>query len=483
MYPTLPKDFIWGFGTASYQVEGAVEEDRRGLSTWDVFCEKSGKIADGSSGEFACDTYHRTTEDIALLKSYNVKAYRFSVSWSRVIPSGGRDDPVNEKGLRYYIDLVDQLVAAGIQPVVTLHQWDPPQALHERYGGPLNKHEFVADFARYARLMFTSLGSKVKIWMTITEPLQIAINGYNKGIHAPGRSSDRSVSEEGDSSRECWIVGHSLLLAHATAVKIYREEFQEEDGGEIGITLYGEWGEPWDSDDERDHHARDRFLDFGLPWFADPIYHGHYPQSMRDQLGNRLPSFTPEEVDLVKGSNDFFGLDYYTSAFVKHRDAPPTPEDYSGNVERLQENSKGESIGPETESPWLRSHPDGLRKLLNFISDRYGHCKIYVAENGTSVKGEDDLPLEEALEDDFRCEFYRAHVDALVKARVEDSVDVRMYMAWSFLDNFEWADGYRVRFGVTYVDFKNGRTRYPKKSAKVLRELFAGLLAGGSSND
>ncbi|KAH6869679.1 putative beta-glucosidase [Thelonectria olida] len=472
---SLPKDFIWGFGTASYQIEGAIARDGRLPSIWDTFCEIPGKIADGSSGAIACDSYDRTADDIALLKQYGAKAYRFSISWSRVIPRGGRNDPVNEKGLQHYVKFVNDLLQAGIQPMVTLYQWDLPETLQQRYGGLLDKKEFVADFAQYARTVFKALSSKVKIWMTFTEPWIVSVFGYNRGVFAPGRSSDRSMAPEGDSSRECWVVGHNILLAHATAVKIYREEFKPTDRGEIGITLNCDWAYPFNPDDARDQAACSRFIDFFLGWFADPIYRGSYPESMKQQLSDRLPDWTLEEINLVKGSNDFFALDYYSSRFIKHKESPPTADDYLGNVELYWENIKGEAIGPESGLYYMRPNPQGMRKLLKWITDNYGP-KIYIVENGTSIKGENDLPISEAVEDTFRCEFYRSHIESVVKARIEDGVNVMAYMAWSLLDNFEWADGYGTRFGVTFVDFADNQRRYPKKSGQLMKELFAKYL-------
>ncbi|KAM0080966.1 hypothetical protein ACKRZS_006866 [Fusarium odoratissimum] len=474
---SLPKDFIWGFGTASYQIEGAVDKDGRLPSIWDEFCCRPGKIADSSSGVEACNSYERTSDDIALLKQYGARAYRFSISWPRVIPCGGRHDPVNEKGLQHYVKFVDDLLAAGIQPMVTLYQWDLPQALHERYGGPLCKSEFVADFAHYARTVFKALSPKVKIWMTFTEPWIISTFGYNRGVFAPGRSSDRSKDPEGDSSRECWIVGHNILLAHALAVKIYREEFKHSSGGEIGITLSSDWAYPFNPDDEKDQIACSRFIDFFLGWFADPIYRGYYPESMREQLSDRLPVWTAEEINLVKGSNDFFALDYYSSTFVKHKDSPPSADDFMGNTELTWENGKGETVGRESGLYYMRSNPQGLRHLLNWIHDNYSP-KVYIMENGTSIKGENDLPVDEIVEDTFRCDFYRSHIESVVRASVEDGVDIKGYMAWSLLDNFEWAEGHRTRFGVTFVDFANNQKRYPKKSAQVLGELFARHISG-----
>jgi len=472
----LPKDFLWGYATASYQIEGAVTADGRGDSIWDTFCRIPGKIADGSSGEVACDSYHRYKDDVALLKSLGAKAYRFSIAWSRVIPIGGRDDPVNEKGLQYYIDLVDELHANGIEPMITLFHWDLPQGLHDRYGGLMNKEEYVKDYVNFSRVMFRAMGSKVKYWITYNEPWCSSVLGYSIGQFAPGHTSDRKKSPVGDSSTETWQVGHNLLVAHGAAVKVYREEFKQKDGGQIGITLNGDWVEPWDEDDPEDVEACERKLEFAISWFADPIYHGKYPDSMRKQLGDRLPTFTEEDRALVQGSNDFYGMNHYCANYIKHRSGPAAPEDFTGNLELLLEDKNGTAIGPETQSPWLRPNAPGFRKLIKWISDRYGRPVIYVTENGTSLKGENDMTRDQILEDDFRAQYFNDYLTALAEARTFDNVDVRGYMAWSLMDNFEWAEGYETRFGVTFVDYEGGQKRYPKKSAKAIGEIFEKLI-------
>ncbi|WPH04842.1 Hypothetical protein R9X50_00773900 [Acrodontium crateriforme] len=472
---SLPKDFLWGYATASYQIEGSTNIDGRGDSIWDVFCQQPGKIADGSSGVVACDSYRQYKQDVALLKLLGAKAYRFSISWSRVIPHGGRSDEVNQLGLQYYVNLVDELLSNGIAPMVTLFHWDLPQKLYERYGGFLNKDEFVADYVRFAKVMFEALGSKVKYWITFNEPWCSSILGHSSGVFAPGRSSDRERSSEGDSSTEPWIVGHHILIAHGAAVKLYREEFKPRHGGIIGITLNGDWTLPFDADSKDDLEACQRKLEFSIAWYADPIYHGEYPASMRSQLGSRLPSFSPEEKALVHGSNDFYGMNTYCANYIRHRSTPATADDYSGNVDILLSNKAHQPVGPITQSPWLQPYPPGFRKLMKWISGRYGRPPIYVTENGTSIKGENDLSREEILKDDFRAEYFRGHVNALAEAVSLDGVDCKAYMAWSLLDNFEWAEGYETRFGVTYVDYQGGQKRYPKESAKVVAQLFNSL--------
>lgn len=332
---------------------------------------------------------------------------------------------------------MDDLLDNGIEPMITLFHWDVPEGIDRRYGGLLNRTEFPLDFAHYARTVFEAI-PRCKHWITHNEPWCSSILGYNTGLFAPGRTSDRTKSKEGDSSTECWIVGHNLLVAHGRAVKVYRDEFKARDGGQIGITLNGDAVYPWDPSDPADVEACERKLEFSISWFADPVYFGKYPDSMVKQLGDRLPTFTDEERELVKGSNDFYGMNHYTANYIRHKTTEPEADDFLGNLETLFTSKSGEGIGPETQSFWLRPNPQGFRNLLGWISNRYGRPKIYVTENGTSLKGENDLSKEEILDDEFRAEYFRSYLAALAKAVEEDGVDVRGYMAWSLMDNFEW---------------------------------------------
>lgn len=239
----------------------------------------------------------------------------------------------------------------------------------------------------------------------------------------------------------------------------------------------GDWTEPWDPSDPLDIEAAERKLEFAISWFADPVYFGKYPESMRAQLGDRLPEFTPEESALVKGSNDFYGMNHYTANYVKHLDTPAALDDNLGNLECSFYNKAGDCIGPETQSVWLRPHPVGFRKLINWISERYGKPVIYITENGTSVKNEHlKTTPEEFFEDTLRCEYFETYITAMTQARVEDGIAVRGYLSWSMVDNFEWAEGYTTRFGVTYVDYNDGQKRYPKRSVTVVRETFERLI-------
>ncbi len=261
------------FFSYRYQIEGAAEADGRGPSIWDTFTAIPGKVADGSSGAVACDSYNRTKEDIDLLKSLGATAYRFSLSWSRIIPIGGRNDPTNQKGIDHYVNFVDDLLEAGITPFITLFHWDLPDGLDKRYGGFLNREEFPLDFENYARVCYKAL-PKVKHWITFNEPFCSCVLGYNSGFFAPGHTSDRTKSPVGDSAREPWTAGHHILLAHGRAVKAYREDFKPTQGREIGITLNGDATYPGDPEDPEDVEECDRKIEFASSWFADPIYFG-----------------------------------------------------------------------------------------------------------------------------------------------------------------------------------------------------------------
>ncbi|KAL1757376.1 glycoside hydrolase family 1 protein [Schizophyllum commune] len=462
----LPKDFIWGFATASFQIEGSTDVDGRGKSIWDDYSRTPGKTLDGRNGDVATDSYKRWKEDLDLLASYHVKSYRFSIAWSRIIPLGGRNDPINPAGIKFYSDLIDGLLERGIIPFVTLYHWDLPQGLHDRYGGWLNKDEIVKDYTNYARVCFENFGDRVKYWLTMNEPWCISILGYGRGVFAPGRSSDRFRSAEGDSSTEPWIVGHSVILSHANAVKLYRDEFKSRQGGQIGVTLNGDMELPWD-DSPENIAAAQHALDFAIGWFADPIYLGHYPEYMREVLGDRLPTFTPEEWEVVKGSSDFYGMNTYTTNLAR----AGGDDEFQGLVDYTFTRPDGTQLGTQAHCAWLQDYPEGFRQLLNYLYKRY-KLPIYVTENGFAVKDEDSMPKEQAIKDTDRVNYFRGNTKAILDAVNEDGVDVRAYFPWSLLDNFEWADGYVTRFGCTYVDYET-QERTPKDSAKFLVQWFA----------
>ncbi|KAI0719769.1 beta-glucosidase [Cerioporus squamosus] len=460
----LPSDFLWGFATASFQIEGSTNADGRGKSWWDDFAKLPGKTLDGRDGDVATDSYNRWEQDLDLLSSYGVNSYRFSLAWSRIIPLGGRNDPVNEAGIQWYSNLIDGLLKRGITPFVTLYHWDLPQALYDRYGGWLSR-EIVDDYVNYAKICFERFGDRVKFWLTHNEPWCVSVLGHGRGVFAPGRSSDRTRSPEGDSSTEPWIVGHNLILAHAHACKLYREQFKASQGGTIGITLNGDMALPYD-DSPENIAAAQHALDVAIGWFADPIYLGDYPEYMKEMLGDRLPRFTPEERAVVLGSSEFYGMNTYTTNLCK----AGGDDEFQGKVEYTFTRPDGTQLGTQAHCAWLQDYPEGFRALLNYLYKRYSK-PIYVTENGFAVKDENTMPIEQALADHDRVQYYKGNTAAILAAVNEDGVDIRSYFAWSLLDNFEWADGYVTRFGLTYVDYDT-QERFPKDSAKFVTQWF-----------
>jgi beta-glucosidase len=298
----FPTDFVWGASTSSYQIEGAWLEGNKGFSIWDAFCHIPGKIKNNGTGDVACNHYHRFREDIKLMAEVGLQAYRFSISWPRIQPTG-RGKP-NPEGLRFYSELIDTLLAHHITPWITLYHWDLPLALQLEYDGWLNP-KLANFFADYAAICFESFGDRVKHWLTLNEPWCSAVLGHGLGIHAPGR-----ISHD-----EPYRAGHTLLRAHALAVERYRTQFQPHQKGFIALSNNCDWREPLTGSDA-DKQAAQRAVEFFLGWFADPIYKGDYPTVMRERLGDRLPHFTDVEKTLLKGSTDFFGLNHYSTMYA-----------------------------------------------------------------------------------------------------------------------------------------------------------------------
>eukprot|EP00268_Persea_americana_P061809 TRINITY_DN7860_c0_g1_i2.p1 TRINITY_DN7860_c0_g1~~TRINITY_DN7860_c0_g1_i2.p1 ORF type:complete len:525 (-),score=57.20 TRINITY_DN7860_c0_g1_i2:101-1675(-) len=472
----FPRGFIFGTATSAYQNEGAAAEGGRGPSVWDTFThDHPEKIKDRSNGDVAADSYHRYKEDVQIIKEMGMDAYRFSISWSRILPRGNLRGGVNQEGITYYNNLINELLSNGLQPFITLFHWDSPQALEDDYGGFLSPN-IVDDFHDYANICFKEFGDRVKHWITLNEPLTYSMNGYATGEFAPGRCSTREDGKcsAGDSATEPYIVSHHLLLAHAAAVKIYRDKYLASQNGKIGITFGVIWMVPL-SASKSDENAAHRVLDFMLGWYMEPLVRGKYPFSMRSLIGDRLPRFTKEQAHMVKGSFDFIGLNYYSALYAtdlplsnSHRKTYVTDANVTITAWR-----NGIAIGPQAASPWLFIYPQGLRDLLVYFKERYQSPIIYITENGVDEFNNKTSTLEEALRDDVRIDFYREHLAWLHKA-IREGVDVRGYFAWTLLDNFEWADGYTVRFGINYVDFDNGLKRYPKHSAHWFKKFLKG---------
>ncbi|KAF5447881.1 hypothetical protein F2P56_033398, partial [Juglans regia] len=466
---SFPEGFTFGAGSSDYQYEGATPlEDGKGESMWDYYVHKyPEKILDGSNGDVADDQYNRFKEDFVLLKDMNADAYRFSIAWTRLIPTGKISDGVNQKGIDHYNEVINDLLAKGLTPYVTLFHWHVPMALDDEYGGFLSQ-SIVEDFKDFAELCFKEFGDRVKHWTTLNEPHMFTNGGYAAGVLAPFRcSSWQNLNcTGGDSATEPYTVTHNLLLAHSATANLYKTKYQAEQKGVIGITLDCDWVVPY-SQSEKDRAAALRDVDFRFGWYMEPLTKGRYPLSMRTLVGEkRLPRFSVNESELLIGSYDFIGLNYYTTNYVADK-----PEDNSLNKSYLTDprvektgSRDGVLIGPQAGSSWLYVYPEGIYGLLVYTKTKYGDPEIYITENGTDEVNNASIPLEEALMDTPRIEYHYKHLVQVHKA-IGEGVKVRGYFAWTFLDDFEWFSGYTIRFGIHFIDYENGLKRYPKLSA------------------
>ncbi|GMY22316.1 vicianin hydrolase-like [Fagus crenata] len=463
---SFPSGFIFGAGSAAYQSEGAAFKDGKGLNIWDSFTrEQSGKIADGSNGDVAEDIYHRYKEDIQLVKKIGLDSFRFSISWSRLLPKGKVSGGVNPKAVIFYNNLINELLSNGIKPFVTLLHFDTPLALQDEYGGFLSPN-IVEDYVGYVNFCFKTFGDRVKHWVTMNEPNGWTMYGYSSGTFAPGRCSSYAGNcTAGNSATEPYIVAHHLLLAHASAVKLYRDKYKPYQKGEIGITIVTHWFMP-KYQTSASIKAASRALDFFFGWFAHPITFGDYPESMKVVVNNRLPKFTDAQSKLLKGSIDFLSVNYYTSNY-----AESAPLANGVNVTYVTDRAttlttdiNGVPIGTPTPLSWLFIYPQGLRELLLYIKKNYNNPVLYITENGMADANNSSLPIQDALKDSLRIRYHYGHLSYLLKA-IKEGVNVKGYYVWSFMDDFEWDAGYTVRFGLTYIDFKNNLKRYLKYSA------------------
>ncbi|KAL3503981.1 hypothetical protein ACH5RR_033822 [Cinchona calisaya] len=454
---SFPKGFVFGAASSSYQVEGAWNIDGKGLSNWDVYTHKyPERIADHSNGDVATDSYHRYKEDIKLLKKMNTDSYRFSISWSRILPYGKISKGINEKGIQYYNDLINELEANGLTASVTLFHWEIPHALENEYGGFLSPN-VVQDYHDYANLCFERFGDRVKHWITFNEPWSYSTSGYDSGTFAPGRCSAwlQNNCTGGNSGTEPYIVSHNQLLAHADVVNLYRTKYQAQQKGIIGITLVSTWMVPL-SNSPRDQRASIRALDFMFGWFMNPLVYGKYPPSMRILAGKRLPRFTSQQSKQLIGSYDFLGLNYYTAFYVSPSNTPPNKVNLSYTTDQhvtLSVARNGKLIGEQAGSDWLHVYPRGIWDLLIYIKRTYNNPIIYITENGIDEVNNATLTLRQSLQDNFRINYYYRHLQ-FVRQAIKNGVQIRGYYGWSILDNFEWASGYTVRFGINYVDYK-----------------------------
>src|SRR4051794_40400141 len=425
--PRLPEGFLFGTSTASYQIEGAVAEDGRGPSIWDTFCAEPGRINDASSGAVACDHYHRYREDVGLLARLGVGGYRFSVSWSRVQPTGSGG--LNPAGLAFYDRLVDELLAHDVAPMATLYHWDLPQALEDA-GGWMSR-DTAERFGEYAAVVAECLGDRVAHWVPVNEPNVASLLGYALGMHAPGRAL----------MFDALPAAHHLLLGHGLATGALR------DAGARAIGTAQNHAPMWPaSDSDGDRAAADLFDTVGNRIFADPVLLGRYPEGFGELMGA-----ADGDLALISQPLDFYGVNYYNPMCVA------APADPTSAMPFDQREIPGY---PKTDFGWPVV-PDGLRELLVLMHQRYPSIPpVMITENGCSyATGPDEHGV---VDDQARIDYLDGHLHA-VSAAIAEGVDVRGYYCWSLMDNFEWTEGYTQRFGLVHVDYET-LVRTPKRS-------------------
>jgi len=464
-------DFDWGTATAAYQVEGYITADGRTPSIWDTFSDpQKGHIANGASGEPADEDYVRYQQTIQLLTGLGVKNYRFSLSWTRIIQQQTVNNPagkVNMPGVQHYINFFEALTSAGISPTVTLWHWDTPDDIETMYGGFLNPGLLPMFFEEYAKVVFKYFGKYTKYFASLNEPYTLFSNGYmNTGAHAPGRCSDRSHCENGDDTTEPYKVLYTQILAHAYAFRAFNNAKQAGDvrsDAVLGIVLNCDWAEPA-SNSQEDILAAERFLEYQAAMYFDPIFTGEYPQSLIDGVGARLPRFDDEQKALIKGAhNGVYFMNFYTGQFVwNNEEQNGCGYNCDARIHHGSISPSGAVIGyPCKANTWLYRVPYGLRNMLKWVHNRYDGIEIRITENGWGDPDTDEL--NDMLNDSDRCEYYREYIGNMSLAHHEDGVNLKGYFAWSLMDNFEWADGYTTRFGLTYVNYTT-QERIPKQS-------------------
>lgn len=433
---SFPKDFVWGAATASYQIEGAWDEDSKGESIWDRFSQTPGNVDNGDTGDMACDHYHRWREDVTLMMNLGLQAYRFSIAWSRILPTGHGE--IVEVGIDFYSELVDALLEANIEPWITLYHWDLPQALQDEGGWP--ERDVVDAFTEYTDVVTRALGDRVKNWITFNEPWVSAFVGYQDGRHAPGLT-DRNAAV---------AAAHHLLLSHGRSVPVIRANCPD---AFVGITLNLTPQEPA-SPSLADRNLATWTDGYINRYFLDPLVGRGYPADITRVYGKAMEIVQPGDLDTIAVPIDFLGINYYTRNIARDADA-------ADNEPRIV--FSGDEI---TEMDW-EVYPQGIYNILGRLHFDYTFPAIYITENGAAFS--DEVNEAGEVDDLARLSYIKRHLE-MVHNAIQIGVPVEGYFVWSLLDNFEWGFGYSKRFGIVYVDYQT-QQRIFKSSAKWYRQV------------
>jgi beta-glucosidase len=435
-----------GVSTSAYQVEGAWDIDGRTPSVWDTFSHTPGKIKDGSNGDVASDHYHHWQQDIDYVEWLGAKAYRFSFSWNRILPTG-RPEMINRKGVDFYNNVIDYAVSKNITLLATIFHWDSPQTLQDEYGG-WQDDKMIDDIVAYADTCFQLFGDRVKYWITLNEPLTYVNLGYGNGYHAPGLSVANPYE-----------IAHRSIIAHARMYRLYHDKYADEQGGKISIALNSDFVQPLDPNSPEDNQASQRGLLWRMGMYADPLFFGDYPVEMRDRCGDRLPRFQED----VKDTLDYFSLNHYTTLEAR----PAWNNDYTFFSDPQVAESFPLGSIPSV-APWLHVYPQGIYGMIGWLQGRYNlkekNLSLVITESGVATQpGQIDHGL--------RITYLDGYIQKALQAQTDFGLNMTYYCVWSLIDNFEWSESYFQNFGLISVDFNSeDRKRTPKNSAYWLRE-------------
>jgi beta-glucosidase len=452
----FPPDFLWGTATASYQIEGAAQTDGRGVSIWDTFSRTPGKVKNGDTGDVACDHYNRYPEDIALMQELGVKAYRFSIAWPRLFPKG--DGVREERGFDFYNRFIDALIAAGIEPMVTLYHWDLPQPLEDK-GGWANRETAYA-FAEYAAACGEAFGDRVSNWITINEPWCVSWLSYSMGIHAPGKKDYRAAV----------AAAHHTSLAHGLATRALKAI---DSSFKIGLTVNLTNYISENPEDPVVAEVIDLIDGNYNRWWIGGLQNGEYPSTLLAAYGDLIDGvILPGDMDIVKVENEFLGVNYYRDEFVasaRPEDIPLIDRAYMPFPQRVNLSIPDRYLAGLTDIGWPVT-PHGIKDLvLRIHRDWPGVNEIFITENGCAVN--DGPDTNGVVHDQRRIEYLRAHLGYLSEA-IAEGAPVKGYFAWSLLDNYEWAEGYSQRFGIIHVDYQTQK-RTIKASGREYQQIIS----------